>query len=472
MYYNFYTKPFKHQRKALKWSLKKGSLGYLMEPGSGKTKPAVDYIGCRFLRDGHKKILIFAPKSVLGVWEDEIAQHLPPDIERVVIRLEGTKRKALIEKHKNPDMLTIFIISYDSAWRSKKELIKWKPDGVIADESHYIKGATSKRSKGAIAIRKVAKWGLILTGTFMSKSPLDAYAQLRFINPDIFPMSWTKFKERYSVWVRTHGGWMKLKRYKRLHEIKKLISENCIIIYKKDVLDLPKQVSQIIPVEMPVKAWKHYKELKKEKMIEFEEGNATAKIIATELLRFQQITSGFVSVDTGEFDHRFRPIRENVDIHREKIKTAIELINIHRQYKEKAVVFCRFRWEIDRLSEALKKEKISHAIIDGRVKNMDRDKIRKEFQSGKYEVVIINIAAGGVGITLTAANIAIFYSLTFQYDLYKQARDRIHRPGQTKRVKYYHLIVKNSIDEKLMQSLKSKKSMAHQITPSNWAQFI
>lgn len=474
MYYYFHTKPFKHQKKALKLSLKRGSLGYLMEPGSGKTKPAVDFIGCRYLRDGHKKVLVFAPKSVIGVWEDQIREHLHPDIERRVIRLEGggSQRKALIQKHKNPDILTVFIISYDSAWRSKEDLQRWKPDGVIADESHYIKGATSRRSRGAIAIRKSAKWGLILTGTFLSKSPLDAYAQLNFVNPEIFPMSWTKFKDRYSVWVRMPGGWQKLKRYKRLHELKRIIRENCIIVYKEDVLDLPEQVDQIVPVDMPAKAWKYYNQMKEEKLVELKQGDSVAKVVVTELLRFQQITSGFLTVDTGEFDHRDRPIREEVDVHSEKIQALRELVQIHKAHGEKIAVFCRFRWEVDKVCKALKQDKVSYAVIDGRVKNRDRDKIRADFQKGLYDVMVLNIGAGGIGITLTAASVGIFLSLTFRYDLYKQARERLHRPGQTRRVKYYHLIVRGSIDEKLMHSIEQKKSLADEITPSNWADFI
>ena len=472
MYYYFHTKPFKHQKKALKLSLKRGSFGYLMEPGSGKTKPAIDYIGCRHLRDKHNKILVLAPKSVIGVWEDQIAEHLPPSIKRTVIRLEGSRRKTLINQYKNPDSLTIFLISYDSAWRSKKDLVKWKPDGVIADESHYIKGATSKRSRGAIAIRMVAQWGMILTGTFMSKNPLDAYAQLRFINPDIFPMSWTKFKERYAVWIKMPGGWYKIKRFKRMHELKKIIKENCIIVYKKDVLDLPQQTDQIIPVEMPPKAWKYYRQLKNEHLLEFKEGKVRAKLIVTELLRYHQITSGFLSVETGKYDHRNNPIREDVFIHDAKIKALMELVQIHREYGEKIIVFCRFRWEVDQICKALKKERISHAVIDGRIPNRERDQIRHDFQSGKYDVAVLNIGAGGVGITLTAANIAIFYSLTFQYDHYKQARDRIHRPGQEQKVTYYHLIVKGSIDEKIIKSLGQKKSLADEITPSNWSEFV
>lgn len=471
MYYEFHTEPYKHQLRALKLALKKNNLGLLMEPGCGKTKPAIDYIGCRYLKNNHTRVLVIVPKSIIGVWEEEIETHLPPSIERTVVRLEGPKRKKLITQHMKPTGLTIFIISYDSAWRTKKELIKWNPQGVIADESHYIAGATSKRSKGARAIRKNAEWASILTGTFLPNGPLNAYAQLNFLNPDTFPMSWTKFKQKYAEWIRL-SGYMKLKRYKRLPELQKIIAKHSIIVRKKEALDLPKRTNQTIPVEMSAKAWRYYKEMKKEKLVEFNQGDATAEIILTEMLRFQQITSGFITVETGEYDHRDRPIKEEVDIHEDKIKALLEIIDIHISHGEKIVVFTRFKWDINHIVAALKKKKIKHAFIDGRVKNTDRDIIRRDFQKGQYDVIVINIATGGVGITLTAANVGIFYSTTQQYDQFQQAKDRIHRPGQTKPVTYYHLIVKGTIDEAIRQSNRNKKNLADSITPSNWSKFI
>ena len=464
MYYEFHTEPYKHQIKTLKMALKKGNLGVLADPGCGKTKIAIDYIGCRYLRDGHKRILVLAPKSVLGVWEEEIETHLPPSIPRAVIRLEGTNRERLIKNHMNPDKLTIFLISYDSAWRSKGSLIKWKSQGVIADESHYIAGATSKRSRGARAIREHADWALILTGTFLPNWPLNAYAQLNFLNPKIFPYSWTKFKNRYAVWVMAKGGYWRLKRYKRLHELKEIIRKYSVVIKKDKVLDLPKRQDSVVPIDMDPKTRKIYDQIKKEKLVEFKQGKATAEIILTELLRFQQLTSGFLSVETGRYDHRDRPIREEVKIHEAKIKAALEIIDIHRAHGEKVVVFTRFRWELDQIATALRKRKISCAVIDGRVNVKERDEIRRDFQKGKYDVAVVNMATGGVGINLTAANVAIFFSLSFKYDHYQQAKDRIHRPGQNKPVIYYHLIMRKSIDEKIMTALREKKSLADKLT--------
>ena len=474
MFYHFHTKPFQHQKKALKVSIDSDYYAYLMDPGTGKTKTAIDYIGCRYLRDGHTKVLVICPASVIGVWEEQIEEHLPPSIKRKVFRLEGMRRHSIITENKSCPVLTIFLISYDTMWRTKKPILKWKPQGIICDESHYIKSPTSARSRGVHSLTKVSQWRLILTGTFIANSPLDSYSQMKFLDPAIFPMSWTKFKERYAVWVNIKGQrWKKLKRYKRLKELNQKIMAHAIKVEKDKALDLPKRIDIMVPVEMTQKAWKAYNTMKKDKILKFKQGKAKAELMVTELIRFQQITSGFVVVETGEYDKNDKPIRREVNIHDEKIKALIELINIHLAYKEKIVVFCQFKWEIKQIQALLTKHKIDHATLDGATKGRVRDDIRRRFQSGTGpKVIVANIAAGGIGITLTAANVAIFYSLSNSLTHYLQARDRLHRPGQHRPVTYYHLLVKGSIDEKIMKVNKEKKNLADLVTAKNWKDFI
>lgn len=470
--YKFHTKPYRHQKVALLYALKKGSAGFLMKPGCGKTKPSIDYIGCRHIMGQADRILVVAPKTVLGVWEDEIQTHLPPSIERTVVRLEGSTRVKKLDKYKNTKGLIIYLISYDSAWRTSKPLLKMKPDMVICDESHYLANPNSKRSKFAHKIRKQAKWRLILTGTFLPNGVLGAYSQIVFVNPDAFNgIKYGQYKDRFGIWYRPKGEYYKIfKRPKRTKELNKIVAKNCVIVNKEEALDLPEQRDVIVPVDMSPKGWKHYRQMKKDKLIRFKQGKARANIILTELLHFQQITGGFIRVDTGKFDHNDKPIREDVFLHADKLKAVSELIDIHREHGEKVIIFCQYIWEYDRIAELLAKKKVSFAGIKGAVKN--RDEIRRDFQKGKYEVLIAQIATGGIGITLTAANIVIFYSRNQRLDHYEQARDRVHRPGQERDVTYYHLVVKGTIDEAIMKSHLEKQSLQDMITSKNWEAFI
>lgn len=461
MSYIFHTKPYKHQKRALLSSLTNGSIAYLMDPGCGKTKPAIDYIGCRYVMGDANKALIIAPKTVLGVWEEEIQTHLPPQIKRTVVRLEGASRfKKLAQPIKG---LTIFLISYDSTWRTSKELLKLKPDIVICDESHYIANPNSRRSRFILKLPKVSKWRLILTGTFLPNNILGAYSQMRFVDPKIFDMKWSTFKERYAKWYKPSGKTFKIfKGPKRVKELRSIVSRHSIKVSKDDALDLPSRKDIIIPVEMSPKGKATYNKMKKDKLLKYRKGKARANILLTELLYFQQITGGFVRVETGEYDKNDNPIKVDQFVHSSKLNALNELIDIHREYGEKIIIFCRFTWEFDRICELLRKKKVPFAQLSGKTK--DRDKIRQDFQKGLYDAMVIQIATGGVGITLTAANIVIFYSKDQQLDHYIQARERVHRPGQKKKVIYYHLIVRGTIDEVIMKTHQQKKSLADMVT--------
>lgn len=469
--YPFYTKPYIHQKKALLAALKKGSIAFLMDPGSGKTKPSIDYFGIRNYMNQCDRVLIIAPKTVLGVWEEEIETHLHPEIKRKVIRLEGPKRSKVLADHKKTKGLIIYLISYDSTWRTRSLATLVKPDMIICDESHYISNPTSTRSRFIRKLSTVAKWKLILTGTFLPNGVLGAYSQMSFLDKSIFPMSWSEFKERFMVWYKPKGKYFKIpKRPKRTKELNRIINRNAFIVKKEDVLKLPKRTDVYVPVEMSAKGWKYYNQMKKDKLIKFKNSKARADIILTELLHFQQITGGFVRTETGEYDKNDRPIKKDIAIHADKLKALNELLDIHMAYGEKILVFCQFTWEFDQISNLMKKKKMRYAGISGKSKH--RDEVRRGFQRGDYDALVIQIATGGVGITLTAANIVIFYSLNQRLDHYIQAKDRVHRPGQKKPVTYYHLIVRKTIDDAIIESHKNKSNLAEMVTNKNWEDFI
>lgn len=470
MRYKLHTTPYVHQAQALKLLMKKGSLGLLMDPGCGKTKTTIDYIGYLACRQKGLKVLVIAPKTVLGVWEDEVPIHLHPMVECKIVRLEGRKRAKVLQANLYNKEATIFLVSYDSAWRTEG-LLKSDINLMICDESHYIKNPTSRRSKFIHKMGLKSELRMILTGTFLPNGVLGAYSQMKFLNPNEFDMSWTVYKERYMRWWKPKGQQYKIpKGPRRTKELNKKIMRNVFKVEKDKVLDLPERTDVIVPIEMPPKAWKYYRQMEKDKIIKFEGGKAKAEIVLTELLHFQQITGGFVRIDTGKFDERDRPIKEDVFIHDAKLKALEEIIDVHKEYGEKVIVFCRYRWELKKIGELLTKRKITHEEISGSSK--DRDGVRRRFQSGDTEVLVLQIASGGIGITLTRGNIVVFYSTDQHLDHYLQARDRVHRPGQTRKVTYYHLIVKGSIDEKIRESHQEKKSLADMITAKNWRNFI
>ena len=460
--YRFKTEPYGYQLRALN-KIKKldGVAGLYMEMGTGKTKVAIDWAGIGYYNYDVKRVLVICPLSVIGVWQRQIKEHLPFFARVRALTGSTPERAALIRRmirspQPSQDWL---IINYEGIWRGDGRnriedlLEKWGPDLVICDEGHRIKSSSAKQSKTAARIGSYADQRLILTGTPITKSPLDLFGQFRFLDNSIFGSNWYKFKNRYGVW----GGWgrYQLKGYKHLDEIIENVRDNTFRIKKEQAIDLPEKVSVTVPVQIGQKATEYYKKMAKEMIIEIEETHATAAIVLVMILRLSQITSGFIKDIEGDirtFDNG-------------KLNVCLDLLDDILAQDKKVVIFVRFRYDIERLEEAIKKKfKRQPLILSGTVPMKERDGLIQRFQNDKSEKVFIaQIQAGSLGIDLTAASVAIFYSLDYSYANYVQAQDRLHRIGQTNKVTYYHLVVPHTIDSLTLSVLKQKGDLAHAI---------
>jgi SNF2 family DNA or RNA helicase len=437
-----------------------------MEMGTGKTKVAIDWAGIGFHNYGVRKVLVVAPLSVLGVWPRQIRQHSP--VPSKIFRLEGPtavrcQHLARISRvHRTGALdgyLSWIIINYEGIWRAPDRgpsiedlLRKWKPDLVIFDESHRLKSPTSKQSKAAFRISQEVEQRLILTGTAITKSPLDAFGQFRAIEPKIFGSNWYAFKNTYGLW----GGMMRhqLRGYRNVPKLTKLLRENSFRVKKEECLDLPPKVYETVPVVLPDSIMRMYNEMAREMILELKEAPAVAPIVLVKLLRLSQITSGFVKDVEGKIQ-----ILDDT-----KLKTLMSLVEDAVEEDHKVVVFARFVTDISRISQGLTGKKIQHRILSGSVPPHRRDSIIAEFQENPdVRVFVAQTQAGSLGIELTAADIAVFYSLDYNAANYWQAQDRLHRIGQNKKVTYYHLLVPRSIDTVVMKALQDKADIAARI---------
>lgn len=464
--YRYKTKPFSHQKRALNKIIKlKGNAALLMEMGTGKTKVAIDWAGIGFYNYGFRRVLVVAPLSVLGVWPRQIRQHSTAPAR--LLRLEGSTdhRVSLLrklQKTPNDDVLTYVVINYEGLWRETARgvsirdlLIGWKPDLVVFDESHRIKSPTAKQSRAAYLIAKSAPSRLILTGTAITKSPLDVFSQFRVIDDKIFGSNWSAFKYQFGVW----GGFHKyqLKGYRNVNILTKRVRAHSYRVTKAECLDLPEKLYETVPVVLPDSFMKLYKQMAEEMIIELEEAPATAAIVLVKLLRLCQMTSGFVK----DVEKVTRILDDS------KLKVCIDLLGDLLEEDHKVVIFVRFRTDIERIAEKLAAQRVSHRILSGSVPPLQRDSIVQEFQEDPaVKVFIAQVQAGSLGIELTAADAAIFYSLDYNAANYWQAQDRLHRVGQTKKVTYYHLVATGTIDRVLLRVLKDKEDIAKAILHS------
>lgn len=460
--YKFKTKPYGYQLRALNRIQKlDGKAGLFMEMGTGKTKVAIDWAGIGYYNYDVKRVLVICPLSVIGVWQRQIKQHLPFFARVRVLTGSTPERAASIRRMIRSPQPTQdwLIINYEGVWRGEGRnriedlLEKWGPDLVICDEGHRIKSSTAKQSKTAARIGGYSEQRLVLTGTPITKSPLDVFGQFRFIDPSIFGSNWYRFKNRFGIW----GGWgrYQLKGYQHLDELVKKVRTNTFRIKKDQAIDLPEKVSVTVPVELGQKATEYYRKMAKEMIIEIEETHATAAIVLVKILRLSQITSGFIK----DVNDQIRVFDNG------KINVCMDLLDDILAQQKKVVIFVRFRKDIDRIEEAIKKKfKIEPLILSGSVPQSKRDGLVESFQNDKSEKIFIaQIQAGSLGIDLTAASVAIFYSLDYAYANYVQAQDRLHRHGQTNKVTYYHLVVPHTIDALTLEILKQKGDLAHAI---------
>jgi SNF2 family DNA or RNA helicase len=461
--YTYKTQPFAHQKRALAKLVKlEGKGGLLMEMGTGKTKVAIDWAGIQFYNNGLRRVLIVAPLSVLGVWPRQIRQHSAAPSR--IFRLEGstnTRARNISRIMRAPvdDRITYILINYEGIWRqpdrgkSIEELLKkWKPDLVVFDESHRIKSPTSKQSKAAFRISQVAGNRLLLTGTPVTKAPLDVFAQFRAVDPEIFGTNWSAFKYTYGIW----GGFNRyqLKGYRHVVELVDKVRKNSFRVKKQDCLDLPDKLFETVPVQLGEQAMEFYKKMAKEMIIEIEETHSTAAIVLVKLLRLSQITSGFVK----DIDGNVRIFDDS------KLNTCLDLVQDLLEEEHKVVIFIRFKADIERLAIALRLKKVRYAILSGSVPVSKRDSLVEEFRNDpSLKVFIAQIQAGSLGIDLTASDTAIFYSLDYNAANYWQAQDRLHRIGQTRKVTYYHLVVPRTIDQIVLSILKEKGNVAEAI---------
>lgn len=433
MKYVFRTKPYKHQVEALKKLLKKPRGGGLfMEMGTGKTKVAIDYAAAKEMKGEIRQVLVLGPLSTLGVWDSEIRKHCP----------ENSK-------------LTWKVINYDKArithyLQQLRGYCKTAPTLLVCDEAHKLKNPQSKQSKAAYVLSKLCVGALVLTGTPIAKNPLDLFGEMRVVDDTILGSSWGIFKKTYAMWGG-YGGYQLIKLV-NMKGLRARVDPHIFIALKDDCLDLPKRTHEVVPVDLR-KGRRVYEQMARDSVVEFEGRQVSeAPIVLTRLLRLSQCTGGYLRTDDGSYQR----------VGHEKEETFDRLVGeMAEQERRKIVVFVRFLNELRDCAHVCAKHGYKVLPFYGSVNaNTRTQRIAKFEETDEPTVFVAQIQAGSLGISLTAAPEAIFYSHTYDYAEFAQACDRLHRIGQSKPVTYYHLITRDTVDEAVWLALKTKRKIA------------
>jgi len=253
--------------------------------GTGKTRILIE----NMVRIGGLCLYV-TPNTTTENVENEI--HKWSNLKAVILKGSRQKRLKLLKQEYD-----VYIINYQALRLFTRDLQEKKFNIMICDESACLKGYKSLQSKAAFKIGQVIPYKFIATGTPITNNPLDIFGQYRFMNPFIFGFSYIKFRSQYAIM----GGYLNYQvlRWINMQEFQKKIYQCAIRYTKEQCLDLPEKLYETIYIDLPDEQQRIYRDLRTSFLAEFEGRIVSASIILTKLLRFSQITSGFVKTHEG-----------------------------------------------------------------------------------------------------------------------------------------------------------------------------
>lgn len=466
--YQYETQPYEHQRKSFEESWDAEYYALLMEMGTGKSKVAIDTMAALYEAKKVTAALIIAPKGVYDNWvKRELPIHLPKRIPREILRWIPAKTKkfqgALKEFILSSDpLLKIFVINIEAfssarGTEAATAFLYQNPDNiVIVDESTTIKNRRAARTKSILSLQKWAKYRRILTGSPITKSPMDLFSQCDFLAHKALGFnSYFAFQARYAtVQQRKMGNrsFQQITGYRRLDELSENLERFSTRVLKVDCLDLPAKVYARREVPLTDEQAALYEQMRKSALAELDSGEwATTASVLTQIMRLQQICCGHLQPDGGEV--------QELQSYR-----LMELLDITEEIRGKAIIWATYTHDIQQIAEALRKRfgPDSVATYYGATPQEERQKIVETFQQecSPLRFFVGQPKTGGYGITLTAATTVIYYSNSYDLEIRLQSEDRAHRIGQRNKVTYVDLVSPETIDEKILEALRDKITLA------------
>ena len=448
--YPYKTEPYEHQKNALSQSAEKTEWAYFMEMGTGKTKVTIDNIAYLYLQRKITSVLIIAPKSVYTNWESEIETHMPDVLKYKIYKWNIDKPKDYFKMDESPD-LKIFLINVEALSTKRgyqacvEYLLKNKLNFVALDESTTIKNRSAKRTKNILSLSKVSHIKRILTGSPITKSPLDLFTQCAFLSPELLGFhSYLAFRNRYAEMTDIpvgSGRYISIpKYYKRLDELEEKMKSFATRIRKDQCLDLKPKV----------RSKKIYERLKHHALAIVEDSTISFSNKLTEIIKLHQVCNGFTKNDDGEI----------MQLHKSKLNALDEILE---ETDGKVIIWANYLYNIHEIKDFLTKKygEDSTVCIYGAVDVEDRqDAVKRIQEDEKTRFLVANPTTGGFGLTLTACNTVIYFSNNYNLEVRMQSEDRAHRLGQKGTVVYIDIVARGTLDEAIMKSLTSKGQIA------------
>lgn len=451
------AKPYFHQQMAFDFACNKfgittpyitsNGVALLMEMGCGKSLTGIGIAGALFQFGRIRRALIVCPLSIVGVWQQEFERFADFPYELTILKGSSAKKKEMLSVI--PDTgLQVVVVNYESAWRIQDALEEFGAELIIADEGHKIKEARTAQAKCLHYLGDRAQYKLLLTGTLITNHELDAFSQYRYLNRKVFGDSFYRFRNTYFDMVGYGNHIPKFRSYMQEDFLQKMHSI-AFRVTKDECLDLPEIIEEVREIELEPKAMKMYQEIEKESYTELQNSEVSAVNVLTKLLRLSQLTGGHLTDDDGDCNA----------VSTAKLAALEDIVDSMMAENKKLVIMARFVPEMNDIQEMLEKKGIGYAAVRGGVKDR-AEEIRRFQEDSDCMVFIGQIAAAGLGITLTAASTMVFYSMDYSMSNFEQAKARIHRVSQKNDCLYIYLIAKGTVDRKVLKSLRNKVDLA------------
>ena len=465
--YKFKTKPYAHQLTALEKSWEKEVYAYFMEMGTGKSKVLIDNIAMLYDKGKINGALIIAPKGVVGTWyNNEFPTHLPNHIHKKIVlwqaMINKTQEKKLDTLFESGEELHILIMNVEALSTKKgvafaSKFLNCHSTLIAIDESTTIKNPGAKRTKNILGLSKYSKYRRILTGSPVTKSPLDLYTQCHFLSPWLLGhASYYGFRTRYAIMKNANFNGRSVQIVVGYHNLGELSAKLELFSYrvlKDDCLDLPEKTFIKRIVQLSPDQQKLYSQMKQKALAVLNGKMVSTTTVMTQLMRLQQITCGHFTADDGSTQ----------EIPNNRIT---ELVDVLEEIEGKVVIWGHWQKDITQIIKAIVKEYGENSVVDyyGLTPKDERQSNIEKFQNDpKCRFFVGTPATGGYGITLTAASNMIYYSNGYNLEFRTQSEARIDRIGQKYPMTYIDIICEKTVDERIVKALRNKINIASKV---------
>ncbi|MBU4270674.1 MAG: DEAD/DEAH box helicase [Planctomycetes bacterium] len=440
-------RPYPHQVEAVSFLSERDYAALFDEQGLGKTKIIIDTICQGIATQVIQGALIVCRKSLLGTWEDEVAKH--SYLKSIQLRGGPNARGIHFMWFAH-----FYLVNYEMLISEKeriRDLLQTRAMAMVLDESQRIKNPKSKATEAVHELRAFSRRRYIVTGTPVANTPYDIWAQIYFLDGGAtLGKTLQEFIERFSVEKQPHKD--RVIKESGLKRLRKALSPFSIRRLKDDVLELPEKRYETMVVDLEPSQRQRYDELREElrlslvamdgKTVEDDASN-----ILKRLLRLVQISSNPRLIDTS-----YTATPAKVQVIRDLVA---KILNV----QEKVVIWTSFIGNIRMLRKLF--HEAGAAMLFGEVPISERDSIVRRFQvSEDLRVIVANPAAAKEGLTLTAANHAVYMDRTFNLADYLQSQDRIHRISQERPAYVYNIVGRDTVDEYIEDVVYRKQMVA------------